>query len=77
MLREGGKKMPNEWIEKDGLLCYKKQLNFPENEALQTKIAQGCHDSIVAGPFGQEKTREKVRRDFYWKGLAEWIRDYA
>jgi len=43
-LREGGKKIPDEWIEKDGLLYYKNRLCIPENEALQTKIAQGCHD---------------------------------
>jgi len=77
MLTEGGKKMPNEWIEKDGLLYYKRRLYIPEDEALQTERAQGCHDSIVAGQFGQEKTIEKVTRDLYWKGQAKWIRDYA
>ena len=32
---------------------------------------------LVAGHFGQEKTKEIVTRDFYWKGLADWIRDYV
>jgi len=35
-LSESGKKMPDEWIEKDGLLYYKNQLYIPEDEALQT-----------------------------------------
>jgi len=77
MLREGGKKMPVKGIEKDGLLYNKNRLYIPEDEALQTGIAQGCHHSLVAGHFGQEKTIEIVTRDFYWKGLAEWIRDYV
>jgi len=77
MLREGGKNMPDEWIEKDGLLYYKNRLYIPENEALQTEIAQGCYNSLVAGHFGQEKTIEIVTRDFYWKGLADWIIDYV
>jgi len=76
-LRESGKKMPDEWIEKDGLLYYKNSLYIPEDEALQTEIAQGCHDSLVAGHFGQEKTIEIVTRDLYWKRLADWIRDYV
>jgi len=76
-LREIGKKMPGEWIEKDGLLYYKNWLYIRENEALQTEIAQSCHDSLVAGHFGQDKTIEIVTRDFYWKGLANWIRDYV
>jgi len=57
-LRESGKKKPDEWIEKDGLLYYKNRLYIPENEALLTEIGQGCHDSLVAGHFGQEKTIE-------------------
>jgi len=69
--------MPDEWIEKDRLLYYKNLLYIPENEALQTDIAQGCHDTLVAGHFGQEKTIEIVTRDFYWKKLADWIRDYV
>jgi len=77
MLREGGKQMLDEWTEKDGLLYYKNRLSIPENEALQTEIAQGCHDSLVAGHFGQEKRIEIVTRDFYRKGLADWIRDYV
>ena len=77
MLREGGKNMPDEWIEKDELLYYKNRLYIPENEALQTEIAQGCHNSLVAGHFGQEKTIEIVTRDFYWKGLADWIIYYV
>ena len=76
-IRESGKKIPDEWIEKDGLLYYKNRLFIPENEALQTEIAHGCHDPVVAGHFGQEKTIEIVTRDFYWKRLADWIRDYV
>jgi len=76
-LRESRKKMPDEWIEQDGLLDYKNRLYIPEDEALQAEIAQGCHDSLVAGHFGQEKRIEIVTRDFYWKKLADWIRDYV
>ena len=69
--------MPDDWTEANGLLYYKNGLYIPENEALQTQIAKGCHDSQVAGHFGQEKTIEIVTRDFHWKGLADWIRDYV
>jgi len=76
-LRESRKRMPDEWIETDGLLYYKNRLYIPKDEALRTEIAQGCHDSLVAGHLGQEKTIEIVTRDFYWKKLADWIRDYV
>ena len=77
MSREGGKNTPNQWIEKDGLLYYKNRLYIPENEALQTEIAQGCHNSLVVGHLGQENTIEIVTRDLDFQGLAEWIRDYV
>jgi len=76
-LREKGGKMRDKWIEKDGLLYYKNRLYIPEDEGLQTEIGQGCHDSLVAGHFGQDKTIEIVTRDFNWKELANWIRDYV
>jgi len=44
--------MSNEWREKDGLLYYKNRLYIPEDISLQTEIAQGLHDSLVAGHFG-------------------------
>ena len=39
MLKAGGKKIPDEWVEKDRLLYYKNRVYIPENEALQTEIA--------------------------------------
>jgi len=77
MLKEGGKKIPDESVEKDGLLYYNNRFYIPENKALQTEIAQGCYHKLVAGQFGQENTIEIVTRDFYTTGLADWIRDYV
>jgi len=76
-LRESGEKVPNEWIEKDGLPYYNDRLDIPAEKSLKTEIAQGCHDWLVAGRLGQEKTIERVTRDFDRKGLADWIRDYV
>jgi len=39
--------------------------------------AKGCHDTVVAGHFGHEKTIEIVTRDFYYEALADWIKDYV
>ena len=69
--KERGEKMPDDWTESNGLLYYKNRLYIPESKVLQTEIAKGCHDSRVAGHFGQEKTIEIVTRNFYWKELAK------
>ena len=69
--------LPKHWQIIDELIYYKNRLYIPNNEELQTQIAKGCHDSQSARHFGQEKTLEMVCRDFYWKGLTAWIKDYV
>ena len=57
----------------EGLLHYKKRLYVPQ--ALRERILNSEHDSKVAGHFGQDKTLELVRRNFWWPGMkAEVIR---
>jgi len=75
--KEKGKELPKQWSISDDLLYYKDRLFIPANEDLQTLIAKGCHESQVAGHFGQEKTLEIITRDFYWKGLTDWVNDYV
>ena len=69
--------MPKHWDIIDELIYFKNRLYIPNTEELQTIIAKGCHDSQIAGHLGQEKTIEIVCRDFYWKGLTNWINDYV
>jgi len=71
------KELPTNWQYRDGFPYFKNRLYIPANDALKTKIAKGCHDSKVAGHFGMEKTIDIITRDFYRKGLTEWINDYV
>jgi len=75
-LKEKQEALPKHWELEDGLLYYKNRLFIPSNEELLTEFAKGCHDSKVAGHFGQEKTIELVTRNFHWEKLSEWINDY-
>ena len=76
-MEKEGKELPKQWTISDNLLYYKNRLCIPANEDLQTLIAKGCHDSQVAGHFGQDKTLEIITCDFYWKGLTNWVNDYV
>jgi len=75
-LKEKEKELPKQWSITDGLLYYKDRIFIPANQDLQTPIAKGCHDSQVAGHFGRDQTLEIITRDFYWKGLTNWVNDY-
>ena len=56
--------LPKHWQIIDELIYYKNRLFIPNSEELQTQITKECHDSQIAGHFGQEKTIEIVSRDF-------------
>ena len=64
-MEKEGREVPKQWTISNNLLYYKNQLYIPANEDLQTLIAKGCHDSQIAGHFGQVKTVEIFTHDFY------------
>jgi len=64
-LKERRETLPKHWDLEDGILYYKCRLFIPSKEELSTEIVKGCHDSKVAGHFGQEKTIELVTRNFH------------
>ncbi|MBW0579714.1 hypothetical protein O181_119429, partial [Austropuccinia psidii MF-1] len=58
-------------------LLFKDRVVIPSNEELQLNILQTHHDSPLAGHPGQEKTLKLIKRDFYWAGMNQFIKDYV
>ena len=75
--REKREVVPKHGALEDGLLYDKNRLFIPSKEELLTEITKECHDTKIAGHFGQEKTIELVIRNFHWDKLNEWINDYV
>ncbi|MBW0582801.1 hypothetical protein O181_122516 [Austropuccinia psidii MF-1] len=59
------------------LLLLKDRVVIPRNHELQLDIPQKRHDSPLAGHLGQEKTLKLIKRDFYWAGMNQIIKDYV
>ncbi|MBW0544898.1 hypothetical protein O181_084613, partial [Austropuccinia psidii MF-1] len=59
------------------LLLFKYRVVIPRNHELQLDILQKCHASPLAGHPVQEKTLKLIKRDFYWAGMNEIIKDYV
>ncbi|MBW0476009.1 hypothetical protein O181_015724 [Austropuccinia psidii MF-1] len=59
------------------LLLFKDRVVIPSNHELQLDILQKRHDSLLAGHPGQEKTLQLLKRDFYWAGMNQIIKDYV
>lgn len=61
----------------DGLLYRKGLLWVPNDAALKLGIFQSEHDTMVAGHMGMDRTTDLIRRNFWWPGMEEAIRDYV
>ncbi|MBW0493916.1 hypothetical protein O181_033631 [Austropuccinia psidii MF-1] len=59
------------------LFLFKDREVIPSNEESQCNILQKRHDSLLAGHPGQEKTLKLIKRDFYWAGMNQIIKDYV
>jgi len=61
----------------DELVTYERRIYIPDSNALKLKVAHQCHDVKVAGHFGQDKTLDLMKRNYYWPNMEEWVRNYV
>ncbi|MBW0532034.1 hypothetical protein O181_071749 [Austropuccinia psidii MF-1] len=59
------------------LLLFKYRVVIPSNEEIQLNSLQKHHESPLAGPPGQKKILKLIKRDFYWAGMNQFIKDYV
>ena len=43
---------------------------------LQTEVMANLHDTLLGGHLGQKKTREKIRRNYFWYGLRDCVKTW-
>ena len=67
----------SDWKHVNGLLTYKDRIYIPPDSPLRRTIVQRCHDHETAGHPGFLKTRQLVTAEFWWPGLASFVRKYV
>jgi hypothetical protein len=65
----------NGFFIENGLLYYKDRLYVPKSQRLLVYVA--THDSPLAGHFGQTKTKEVVKRDYWWPKWSHDVEEYV
>ena len=66
-----------DWNSKQGLLLYQHKVYVPKDNTLRTKIVHIHHDLPPAGHPGQSKTLEMVTQNYWWPGIAKFVKDYV
>ncbi|MBW0580922.1 hypothetical protein O181_120637 [Austropuccinia psidii MF-1] len=59
------------------LLPFKDRVVVPNDSTIQLSILQKHHNSPLSAHRGQEKTLKLLKRDFYWSGMTQFIKDYV
>jgi hypothetical protein len=65
------------WTLRDDVLWRDHRLYIPKQQALRNAILAKFHDDPLAGHFAERKTKELVRRKFWWPGLTDCVKGYC
>jgi hypothetical protein len=60
----------------DGLLFYKQKILLGQSPQLKAQVLQYVHNGPMAGHSGYDKTLQRAKRDFYWKGMRKEIKQF-
>ena len=66
-----------DWTVEDGLMFYKGWCYVPDNLEVRRQVVSQYHDTLSAGHLGQLKTQELIQRDYWWPGLATFVKNYV
>ncbi|MBW0528959.1 hypothetical protein O181_068674 [Austropuccinia psidii MF-1] len=59
------------------LLLFKDRVAAPSNEEIPVNLLQKSHDPPLAGHPGQEKALKVIKRDFFWVGMNQFIKEHV
>jgi len=80
-LLEGGlfpmKSSLKDWHTTNELVFYKNRCYVPDSLVLRQNVVQKYHNTVSAGHPGCLSTQILVQRDYWWLGIATFIRNYV
>ena len=69
--------LPGYEIEKGLVVTLEGIIVVPQDHQIRTLLLSEAHDSRLGGHFGAERTLEKMRGVWTWKGIAKDVEEYV
>ena len=69
--------LPEYEIEKGLVVTLEGIIVVPQDHQIRTLLLSEAHDSRLGGHFGAERTLEKMRRVWTWKGISKDVEEYV
>ncbi|ESK82172.1 reverse transcriptase-rnase h-integrase [Moniliophthora roreri MCA 2997] len=67
----------SDWEINDSLIRYKGRIYVPDDVVLQWEITQTIHKGQPFGHPGQFGTLDLVQRDYWWPGMAKFVKSFV
>ncbi|ESK85478.1 pro-pol protein [Moniliophthora roreri MCA 2997] len=67
----------SDWEINNSLIRYKGRVYVPDDIVLQHEITQTIHEGQPFGHPGQFRTLDLVQRDYWWPGMAKFIKSFV
>ena len=64
------------WEEEEGIVYKKGKIYIPNNKKLKERILKENHDSVDVGHPGQQRMCNLIKRNYWWPGLKEDVKEY-
>jgi transposase InsO family protein len=61
---------------RDGVLLYKQKIVLGKSPEIKAQVLKFVHSDPMAGHSGYDKTIQRAKRDFYWKGMRREIKRF-
>ncbi|ESK81074.1 pro-pol protein, partial [Moniliophthora roreri MCA 2997] len=67
----------SDWEVNDSLIRYKGRIYVPDDVVLRRDITRTIHEGQPFGHPGQFGTLDLVQRDYWWPGMAKFVKDFV
>jgi hypothetical protein len=76
-----GRRLRNEldirkYSTRDGVLLYKQKIILGQSPEIKAQVLKFVHSDPMAGHSGYDKTIQRAKQDFYWKGMRKEIKRF-
>ena len=66
-----------DWTEDEGIVLYKDKVYIPPDENLRREVIKMYHEPVHMAHPGIQKTKDLVKREYYWEQMDKFITQYV
>ena len=66
-----------DWTDSDGIVLYQDKVYVPPDDDLRREVVRLHHEPVHMAHPGIQKTKDLVKREYYWEHMDKYIQEYV